>query len=76
MHPLIDDLSNLKDGELEAKISELSKKYFSTHSFELRTQICMILDTYKEELAKRQKDAFDKMMQTRNKDLDKLIKVD
>jgi hypothetical protein len=76
MHPLINDLSHLKEGELESKINELSKKYFSTASFELREQICMVLDSYKEELAKRQKDAYDKMMQTRNKDLDKLINVD
>ena len=76
MHPLINDLSNLKDAEIENKINELSRKYFSTHNFELQQQITMVLDSYREELAKRRQAEFEKMMQTRNKDLDKLIKVD
>ena len=75
MHPLIGDLSQLKDSEVDSKINELTRKYFATNSFELRTQISMALDTYKEELARRQKTAYEKMMNTRNKDLDKLIKV-
>jgi len=76
MHPLIGDLSSMKDAELEAKISELSKKYFSTGSMELRAQLAMVLDSFREEMSKRQAAAYNKMMQTRNKDLDKLIKVD
>ena len=75
MHPLIGDLSNLKDSEVDSKINELTRKYFATNSFELREQIAMALDTYKNESAKRQAQAYDKMMNTRNKDLDKLIKV-
>lgn len=76
MHPLINDLSSLKDGEIENKINELSRKYFSTHNFELQQQITMVLDSYREELARRRQAEFEKLMQTRNKDLDKLIKVD
>lgn len=76
MHPLIDDLASLKDSELEGKITELTRKYFSTHNPQLQQQIVMVLESYKEELAKRQREAYEKMMQTRNKDLDKLIKVD
>lgn len=75
MHPLVNDLSSLKDSELEEKISELTKKYFISHNFELQQQIAMVLDDYKSELAKRQRDAYDKMMNSRNKDLDKLINV-
>jgi len=76
MHPLIHDLDNLKDSELENRISDLTRKYLSTHNFQLQQQLVMVLDTYKEELAKRQREAYTKMMETRNKDLDKLIKVD
>ena len=76
MHPLVHDLESLKDSELEGKISELTRKYLSTHNFQLQQQIIMVLDSYKEELAKRQREAYAKMMETRNKDLDKLIKVD
>jgi hypothetical protein len=75
MHPLIGDLSSIKDSELELKISELTRKYFSTHNFDLQQQISMVLDTYKAEMAKRQAAAYDKMMNNRNKDLDKLINV-
>jgi hypothetical protein len=75
MHPLIGDLSSLKDSEVDSKINELTRKYFATHNFEVQHQITMVLDAYKEEMAKRQRSAYDKMMNTRNKDLDKLIKI-
>lgn len=75
MHPLVTDLTSLKDGELEEKINELTKKYFMAHNYELQHQIVLVLDVYKEELAKRQQDAYNKMMNSRNKDLDKLINV-
>ena len=75
MHPLVNDLSSLKDGEIEAKIQELTKKYFMSHNYELQHQVGMVLETYKEELAKRQQAIYEKMMNSRNKDLDKLINV-
>jgi hypothetical protein len=75
MHPLIDSLVDLKDSEVDAKINDLTRKYFATNNFEIKNQIMMILDVYREELAKRQRQTYDKMMNTRNKDLDKLIKV-
>lgn len=75
MHPLVHDLEKLKDSEVETKISELTRKYFSTSNFELQRQITMVLDTYREELARRQRIAYENMMKGRNKDLDKLINV-
>lgn len=75
MHPLVGNLSSLKDGELENKINELTRKYFSTYNPQVQQQLVMVLDSYKEELANRQRLAYEKMMQTRNKDLDKLINV-
>lgn len=76
MHPLIGDLSSLKDSELEAKVNELTRKYFSTYNTDVREQMVMALDTYKEELSNRRQREYEKMMQSRNKDLDKLINVD
>jgi hypothetical protein len=73
MHPLVNDLSSLKDSELDAKISDLTRKYFMTANPGVQAQMVAILDSYKEELAKRQKAALDKVMS--NKGLDKLIKV-
>ena len=76
MHPLIGDLSVFKDGEIENKINELTRRYFTVQNPDVQNQIIMVLDTYKEELANRQRLAYEKMMSSRNKDLDKLIKVD
>lgn len=75
MHPLIEDLSSVKEPELEAKVQELTRKYFMTYNPGVQQQIAMLIDQYKEELAKRQREAYEKMMQSRNKDLDKLINV-
>jgi hypothetical protein len=75
MHPLIGDLTSLKDSEVDQKISELTGKYFATSNTELKAQIAMALDTYKLEQSNRQQANYAKMMSTRNKDLDKLINV-
>lgn len=75
MHPFINDLDHLKDSEVEAKINDLSKKYWMTYNPEVRQQIIMVLDTYREELAKRRKAEYDKMMQSQGKGLDKLINI-
>jgi hypothetical protein len=75
MHPLVASLSNIKDSELETKISDLTRKYFSTNNPDVRHQITMVLDSYKDELSRRQQEAYKKMVESRNKDLDKLIKV-
>ena len=76
MHPLVGDLSQLKDAELEAKINELSKKYFATFNVDVREQMVMVLDTYKEELSNRRRAEYEKMIKSRDKNLDKLINVD
>jgi hypothetical protein len=75
MHPLIDNLHLLKDSEIENKINDLTGKYFTARSFELQRQIVMVLDSYKEEMSKRKQVEYEKMMNSRNKDLDKLINV-
>lgn len=75
MHPLAGDLSRLKDSEIENKINDLTKKYFSTYNPELQVQISMMLDTYRFEQSRRQQEEWKKMMDSRNKDLDKLINV-
>lgn len=75
MHPLVGDLSKLKDSELELKLNDLTRKYFTTHNFDLQRQMSMVIDTYKAELTVRKQKEYEKMMQSRNKDLDKLINV-
>jgi hypothetical protein len=73
MHPLVGDLSNIKDSELEQKIFDLTKKYFMTSNFEVQSQMSMVLDSYKTELSKRRQAALEKMLSDKN--LDKLIRV-
>jgi len=75
MHPLVDDLSNLKDVELESKIQDLSKKYWQARNPHLANQIILLLDIYKEELAARRLKSYQAQFQNRDKELDKLINV-
>ena len=75
MHPLVNDLSHLKDSELEEKINELTRKYFMIANPGLQAQLVAVLDTHKEELDKRRRLEYEKMMNNRDKNLDKLINI-
>lgn len=75
MHPLVNDLSSLKTGELETKISDLTKKYFMTNNPGVQEQIASVLDTYKNVLAQRQFEEWEKTVASRDKGLDKLINI-
>lgn len=74
MHPLV-NLTEMKDSDLETKISDLTNKYFMTSNIEVRSQMIMVLDSYKEELSKRRQASLKKMMENRDKNLDKLINI-
>ena len=50
MHPLVEDLSSLKDNEIESKVLDLSKKYWMSRNPDLQFQIKLLLDQYNEEL--------------------------
>ena len=75
MHPLIQDFSEYKDSEIESKIGDLTQKYFQTSNVELRSQIVMVLESFKEELGRRRQASLNRMMENRDKSLDKLVKV-
>lgn len=75
MHPLVTDIKSLKNSELDAKVSDLTKKYFMTSNAHLQAQIAAMLDVYKEELAIRQHDEWQRATESRIKGLDKLINV-
>jgi hypothetical protein len=75
MHPLVGDLSALKDAELDLKIQDLTKKYFQSINQDVRNQIVNLLETYKEEASKRRAKALQSMMDNRDKGLDKLINI-
>lgn len=75
MHPFINNISELKDSELEAKIQDISRKYWMTNNPDVKNQMVVILDMYQEELRNRRIQLIQKQYQNRDKDLDKLIKI-
>ena len=75
IHPLAQDLSKLKDLEIESKIQELGRKYWQSRNPDVQQQISLFLDTYHEELKVRRIKNIEQLAQNRDKDLDKLIKV-
>jgi hypothetical protein len=75
MHPLAEDFSQLKDAEIEARVSELSKKYWQSSNPALQNQISMFLELYNEELRSRRAKVWQQQYQNRDKGLDKLINV-
>jgi len=75
MHPLAQEMAGVKDVELEAKLNDLTKKYFLTQNVGVKQQISLLIDTYKEELNSRRVAEYNKMMNNREKGLDKLINI-
>lgn len=77
-NPLLPNLGEIKETELENKISELTRKYFMalrTNGW-LAEQVLVSLEAYKYELRQRQVASQKSLMEKSNKDLDDLIKVD
>jgi hypothetical protein len=75
-HPLEEDLSKLKDSEVEEKLQELTRKYFQAARMgkpEMLTQLNTFVIIYKEELSKR---LLAKTQGTYDTDLNQLINVD
>ena len=75
MYPLL-DIENLKDEELEQRISELSKKYFQSQNSQVKMQIASVLDMMKLEYQSRLAKKYREMNENSDKDLDNLINID
>ena len=74
-HPLEEDLTLLSDSEVEAKMQELSRKYFAAQRLgkpEMLTQIATFVTIYREELAMRHA----QKLKQADGDLGQLINVD
>lgn len=77
-HPLLNDLTQLKDAELESRMSDLNKKYniaLRSGNGALAQQVVMVLEALRDEGSRRQAEATKKLLQKQNKDLDNLINV-
>ncbi len=79
-NPLLANPADLKDSELETKIIELSKKYqiaARTGMNQVIPQILIALNTYREELSKRNQTALQATLKKNNNgNLDDLINID
>lgn len=74
MHPLLKNLSELTNTQIEEKINKLQQAYFSTTNFQVQDQIVDLLDSYKFELQNRQLIEQEKSQDGENP-LDELINV-
>lgn len=73
-HPLAEDYTQLKDAEVEARIQDLSRKYFQANNPAIKQQISIFIDIYKNELHTRRMKVWNSQQKS-NKDLDNLIKI-
>jgi hypothetical protein len=74
-HPLVSDLTEFKDQEIENKLIELNKKYYVAArlgSQDLLTQLSTVITIYRDELSKRQS----QKLKNADGDLGQLINVD
>jgi hypothetical protein len=74
-HPLVGDLTEFKDQEIENKLIELNKKYYVAArlgSQDLLTQLSTVIIMYREELGKRHA----LKLKNADGDLGQLINVD
>lgn len=71
-HPLVDNLQDLTDAELQTRISDLSTKYWQTSNPSVHAQMGLILDQLKEEFRLRSSKNNNNDEQ---KDLDNLINI-
>jgi hypothetical protein len=77
-NPLLEDLTLIKDVELESRMVDLNKKYsiaLRTGNGMLAQQVAVVIEAIREETLRRQREATKKLLQKQNKDLDDLINV-
>lgn len=77
-NPLLEDLTSLKDQELETRLSDLGRKQgiaFRIGNSALAMQVSIVIEAVREEMARRQSEATKKLLEKQNKNLDGLINV-
>jgi hypothetical protein len=77
-NPLLEDLTLIKDADLESRMTDLNKKYsiaLRTGNGMLAQQVAVVIEAIRDESQRRQREATKKLLQKQNKDLDGLINV-
>ena len=72
LHPFTQNVSELSDKEIDEKLSDLTKKFFQTRNPDAKSQIQLLMNSYKLEISERQIKA---RLNNDNKGLDKLIDI-
>lgn len=75
MHPLVTDLSDIRDEALSNRISDLTNKYFMTTNPDVKLQIQTILEIYKQEYYIRKQKELEESMKRLDTTLENLIKI-
>lgn len=77
INPLIDSLDHFTLQELEAKVTDLQRKYFMSRNPQVQIQIQNVLDIYKLELQDRRVKELNRQQSQENDDnsLDNLINI-
>ena len=78
-NPLLEDLTSVKDQDLEARLSDLNRKQgiaFRMGNSALAMQVTIVIEAIRSEMARRQAEATKKLMEKQSKNLDGLINVD
>lgn len=77
-NPLIDNLSKLKDDDIESKIQDLTKKYYlaaKSGQGNICAQIVAILNMLNDELKTRNRKRLEDLEKNSDKNLDELINI-
>ena len=72
-NPLVDNLGDMSEDEINNKVQDLTKKYFQTQNFNTQNQIRILIDMYNQEKSER---AVRRQQNSGDSDLDNLINID
>lgn len=77
-NPLLEDLTQIKDAEIENRLSDLNRKYniaLRSGNSALAMQVAVVIEAVRDEMNRRQHEASKKLLEKQNKNLDGLINV-
>ena len=77
-NPLLEDMTGLKDVDLDSRLTDLNKKYnisMKMGNSSVAQQIVVVIEAVRYEIVRRQQDASKRLLEKQNKDLDGLINI-
>ncbi|MBE27441.1 MAG: hypothetical protein CMN33_07135 [Saprospirales bacterium] len=74
-HPLLEDLTVLSEADLQERLSSISTKYWQTQNPDVRSQMLVIIDELKYELALRRSKPVENIDDDGDNSLDNLINI-